>query len=378
MTSFDPTAEILPESPAEIPPRSGAVLQAEDVEVQYEAADSPALSHFNFEVQAGEFVSFLGHSGAGKTTALRVIAGFEKVRSGYVRIGGRLVASAFAHVPPDKRRVGLVFQDYALFPHLSVKANIEFGLSSMSAKTRRSQVGKMIELTGLSGLESRYAHELSGGQQQRVALARALAPSPVVVLLDEPFSNLDRQLRSNLRREVRSILKQAGATAVLVTHDREEALSLADRVGIVNEGRVEQIGSPDEVYSCPSTPVVASLVGPCELVDGIVRGDMVETGVGMMPLVTPGSNGAVSDGSRVRALLRASELELSSRENGSTDPELTVAYREFRGEFTEFGVRMQSGEIVRVRRRSSEGFSQGDAVSVRPRGDSRVIVFPAD
>ena len=283
MTTFDPTAQVLPESPVDVPSRKGAVIQVEDVTVQYAAAEGPALANFDFEVQAGEFVSLLGHSGAGKTTALRVIAGFEKVQSGYVRIGGRLVGSSFAHVPPDKRRVGLVFQDYALFPHLTVQANIEFGLNGMDRSVRDEQVKKMVDLTGLRGLESRYAHELSGGQQQRVALARALAPAPVAVLLDEPFSNLDRQLRGTLRREVRSILKDAGATAVLVTHDREEALALADRVGIVNEGRIEQIGTPYDVYAHPVSPVAAGLAGPCELVPGVLRGDAVETEAGSFP-----------------------------------------------------------------------------------------------
>lgn len=373
--TFDPTAQVLPESPVEVPPRRGSVLQVEDVTVKYEAADHPALSNFDFEVQAGEFVSLLGHSGSGKTTALRVIAGFEKVQSGYVRIGGRLVASSFTHVPPDKRRVGLVFQDYALFPHLTVKANIEFGLSGMDSSVRKNQVGKMIELTGLRGLERRYAHELSGGQQQRVALARALAPAPVAVLLDEPFSNLDRQLRSKLRREVRSILKDAGATAVLVTHDREEALALADRVGIMNDGRIEQIGPPAEVYSRPSSPVVARMAGSCELVPGVLTGQMVETEAGSFPVSSAGS--VVENGSNVLALMRASELELAGSENGADVPQLKIAYREFRGEFTEFGVGLPSGRTIRVRRRSSENFTEGDAVTVKPRGTSKVIVFPA-
>lgn len=374
--TFDPTAQVLPESPAEIPPRRGAVLQVEDVSVEYEAAEHPTLSHFDFEVQAGEFVSLLGHSGAGKTTALRVIAGFEKIQSGYVRIGGRLVASSFTHVPPDKRRVGLVFQDYALFPHLTVKANIEFGLSGIDNSVRKAQVGKMIELTGLQGLERRYAHELSGGQQQRVALARALAPAPVAVLLDEPFSNLDRQLRSTLRREVRSILKDAGATAVLVTHDREEALALADRVGIMSDGKIEQIGSPAEVYSKPSSPIVARMAGPCELVPGVLQGEMVETEAGRFPAAPPSSE--MKSGSKVLALMRASELELKDSVNGAESLQLKIAYREFRGEFTEFGVGLPSGRVIRVRRRSSESFAEGDAVTVRSRGASKVIVFPAD
>lgn len=377
--TFDPTAQVLPESPVDVAPsRHGAVIQVEDVTVRYEAADAPALANFDFEVNAGEFISLLGHSGVGKTTALRVIAGFEKVHSGYVRIGGRLVESSFAHVPPDKRRVGLVFQDYALFPHLTVRANIEFGLNDMDRAVRERQLGKMIELTGLNGYEKRYAHELSGGQQQRVALARALAPAPVAVLMDEPFSNLDRQLRSTLRREVRSILKDAGATAVLVTHDREEAFALADRVGVMNGGRIEQIGSPEEVYSNPVSPVVARLAGACELVPGVLRGDQVETAAGRFPAALQRPDGLViENGASVLALMRASELELMPPVDGDGSSGLHVIYREFRGEFTEFGVATQSGLVVRVRRRSSETTHTGDAVCIRVRGNSKVIVFPA-
>lgn len=373
--TFDPTAQVLPESPVDVAPsRRGAVIQVEDVTVQYQAADGPALSHFDFEVKAGEFVSLLGHSGVGKTTALRVIAGFEKVHSGYVRIGGRLVASSFTHVPPYKRRVGLVFQDYALFPHLTVRANIEFGLSGMDRPVRDRQVERMIELTGLNGYEKRYAHELSGGQQQRVALARALAPAPVAVLMDEPFSNLDRQLRSTLRREVKSILKDAGATAVLVTHDREEAFALADRVGVMNGGRIEQIGSPQEVYANPVSPVVARLAGACELVPGVIRGALVETEAGSFPVASNGSGTrGTENGASVLALMRTSDLELTPPEGG---PELTVIYKEFRGEFTEFGVSMPSGRMVRVRLRSSEAFRKGDIVGIRTRGNGRLIVFP--
>jgi iron(III) transport system ATP-binding protein len=381
--TFDPTEQVLPESPVDVAAsRRGAVIQVEDATVHYEAAETSALAHFDFEVNAGEFISLLGHSGVGKTTALRVIAGFEKVQSGYVRIGGRLVASSFTHVPPDKRRVGLVFQDYALFPHLTVKANIEFGLNDMDRAVRKRQVGKMIELTGLSGYEKRYAHELSGGQQQRVALARALAPAPVAVLMDEPFSNLDRQQRSTLRREVRSILKDAGATAVLVTHDREEALALADRVGVMNDGRIEQIGLPEEVYANPISSVVARLVGACELVPGVLRGDWVETEAGRFQAAPRRAGGPeIENGASVLALMRASELELmppDGRLEVSDLPVLRVIYREFRGEFTEFGVSTRSGLVIRVRRRSSEALAEGDEVIICARGISKVIVFPAD
>ena len=371
--TFDPKAQVLPESPVEVTSaRRGSVIQVEDVTVQYDAAPAPALSHFNFEVHAGEFVSILGQSGAGKTTALRVIAGFEKIRSGYVRIGGRLVASSFTHVPPDKRRVGLVFQDYALFPHLTVYTNIAFGLREADKSVRDSRARMMIEIAGLTGLEERYPHELSGGQQQRVALARALAPAPVAVLMDEPFSNLDRQLRATLRREVRAILKEAGATAVLVTHDREEALALADRVAVMGAGKIAQIGSPQEVYEHPASIEVAGMVGPADLLPGTLRGDSVETEAGVFPADMNGA--ALADGAGVLALMRASELELAEWDGGA---QARVTYLEFRGEFTEYGVTLASGTLLRVRRRTRDHIGEGSIVKVSARPGSKVIVFPA-
>ena len=175
------------------------VIHLQGVECRYPGAESPAIKDFNLLVRPGEFVSILGRSGAGKTTALRVVAGFEQVSDGYVRVGGQLVGSSFVHVPPDKRRIGLVFQDYALFPHLTVAKNVEFGLKELPESERASRIAPVLKMVGMSGYESRYVHELSGGQQQRVAIARALAPDPVALLLDEPFSNLDRQLRAALR-----------------------------------------------------------------------------------------------------------------------------------------------------------------------------------
>lgn len=373
--TFDPTVRVLPESPVAVPPVRGVVMHAENVTVNYDAAKRPALSNFDLEVKAGEFVSLLGQSGAGKTTALRTFAGFERVRSGYVRVGGRLVESSFTHVPPEKRRVGMVFQDYALFPHLTVQANIGFGLSGISEKAKKSQIGKMIEVTGLQGLEGRYAHELSGGQQQRVALARALAPNPVAVLLDEPFSNLDRQLRSRLRSEVRSILKETGATAVLVTHDREEALALADLVGIMNDGRIEQVGTPEQVYQRPATPNVASLVGPCDFIPGVLReGDIVETEAGVFPAAVHAERLAIN--SAVKVLMRASDLELFDASGEPDSLQLKITYREFRGEFTEFGISLPSGGSVRARHRSSNTFKEGDNVGIRPREARPMAIYP--
>ena len=377
--AFDPKSQVLPDSPIETPhPRRAGVLQVEGVGLRYEGASEHTLRDFNLEVRAGEIVSILGASGEGKTTALRVIAGFERVQEGYVRIGGRLVASSFTHVPADKRRVGLVFQDYALFPHLTVYENVAFGLRDAPRDARHERVDAMMSLTSLSGLEHRYAHELSGGQQQRVALARALAPAPVALLLDEPFSNLDRGLRSGIRREVRRIVKEAGATAILVTHDREEALALADRIAVMDGGRVEQIGEPSEVYARPATPNVARLVGACQILPGTIRGDVVETEAGSFPFEASGlmlDRGAKPEsGTSVRALLRASELELTEWREG---PEARVAYREFRGEFTEYGIGLPSGAVVRVRRRSEDEVSEGELVALCGRPGSRVMVYPA-
>jgi iron(III) transport system ATP-binding protein len=343
------------------------VIHVQDVRVGY--GPVTVLEGFTLLVRPGEFISILGRSGVGKTTVLRVIAGFEPVTAGYVRLSGRLVGSSFVHVPPDRRRVGVVFQEYALFPHLTVAGNVAFGLGEVDRSDREARVRPVIEMTGLAGLEGRYPHELSGGQQQRVALARALAPRPVALLLDEPFSNLDRQTRAGLRREVREIVKRAGATTVLVTHDREEALALADRVAVMGVGKVEQIGAPDDVYRQPVSAEVARLIGPCEVIPGILRGDTVETEAGVFPV---SQHSALVAGDKVQALLRATDLELQPSETGV---DARVVYREFRGEFTEYGVRLPSGAVLRVRRRSGGGPPVGARVSVHVRPGSSVILF---
>jgi iron(III) transport system ATP-binding protein len=347
-------------------------LDLDGVSVSYGESGPRVLDGLSMNVQPGEFVSILGRSGAGKTTLLRVLAGFERVSSGYVRVGGRLVGSSFVHVPPERRRIGLVFQDYALFPHLTVRENVAFGLKGEGRERRSTRVTEMVALVGLAGMEDRYAHELSGGQQQRVALARALAPQPLGILMDEPFSNLDRELRSSLRREVRRIVKAAGVTALLVTHDREEALALADKVAVMGQGRIEQYGAPEDVYAAPVSPEVARMVGPAELIDGVLENGYVRTEAGSFPATTKGS---VANGSTVRALMRASELEISPA--GSDSHVARVLFREFRGEFTEYGVELPSGVVVRVRRRSAGALGEGDLVTMKERQGSKIIVYPA-
>jgi iron(III) transport system ATP-binding protein len=338
-------------------------------------SDAPAIRGFDLLVRPGEFVSILGRSGAGKTTALRVVAGFEQVSAGYVRVGGRLVGSSFVHVPPDQRRIGLVFQDYALFPHLTVAKNVEFGLKDLPSSERLARIAPVLKMVGMSGYESRYIHELSGGQQQRVAIARALAPDPVALLLDEPFSNLDRQLRAELRRDIKKIVRESGATTLLVTHDREEALATSDRVAVMGGNSIEQIGTPEEVYENPVSASVARLIGPCELIPGVFKGGVVVTEAGVFPTrVTHGNS--VSDGQQVLALMRASELEIEPADEDEQRT-ATVELREFEGEFSEYAVRLDSGTLIRVRRRAANGLEVGSRVRVRSRGDSKVIVFPA-
>ena len=203
-----------------------------------------AVNDITLCLEKGQILTLLGPSGCGKTTLLRLIAGFETPTSGTIQIAGKRVAGEGTLVAPEKRQVGMVFQDYALFPHLTVEKNIAFGLKKLSGDERRRRIEEVIQITGLNGLEKRYPHELSGGQQQRVALARTLAPRPVVILLDEPFSNLDAALRTQMRKEIPRILRESGSTAIFVTHDQKDALTISDKIAILNEGVVQQIATP--------------------------------------------------------------------------------------------------------------------------------------
>ena len=216
-----------------------------------------AVSGLDLEVWPGEIVSILGPSGSGKTTLLRLIAGFEMPSEGSVHIQGREVSSPRSAVPPESRNVGMVVQEYALFPHLTVERNIAFGLQKLSETDRAERVKEVLDLVGMDGLSSRFPHELSGGQQQRVALARTLAPNPVTVLLDEPFSNLDSSMRQRLRIEVERILRSHNTAAMFVTHDREEAFAMADRVGVMVEGELLQIDTPERVYHFPASAAIS-------------------------------------------------------------------------------------------------------------------------
>ncbi|MEW5960734.1 MAG: ABC transporter ATP-binding protein [Chloroflexota bacterium] len=242
-----------------------------------------AVEGLNLALPEGRFLALLGPSGCGKTTTLRLLAGFEPPDRGEIEIGGRLVNASGLHVPPEQRSVGMVFQEYALFPHMNVADNVAYGIPRGIDKQKRMH--EVLSLVGLTEVKTRMPHELSGGQQQRVALARALAPRPTLILLDEPFSNLDAGLRSQVRAEVRQILREAQATAIFVTHDQEEALSLADEVAVMLEGRIVQIGSPHQIYLRPMNREVAAFVGKANFVAGVAKGSTVNCVLGDLSLV---------------------------------------------------------------------------------------------
>lgn len=264
-----------------------AVVSLQGVSKTFPGSAHPAVDAFTLSVHRGEVLALLGPSGCGKTTLLRLIAGFETPDTGTIAVAGRPVAGNGVMLPPERRQIGFVFQDYALFPHLDVLHNVAFGLRGLPRQARLERAREVLDLVGLTIFSRRYPHQLSGGQQQRVALARALAPQPKVILLDEPFSNLDAALRGSTRDEVRRILAVTQTTAILVTHDQEEAMTFADRLAVMRLGRLEQVGHPEAVYLRPKTAFVASFLGMTNLLRGVGRGSMAETPLGVLPTTRP-------------------------------------------------------------------------------------------
>lgn len=283
-------------------------LVANDIWKTFPGSRVPTIQGISLTLQPGEILTLLGPSGCGKTTILRMIAGFERPDDGEVWIGGAKVAGGRTWVPPEKRGVGMVFQDYALFPHLTVAENVAFGLRGRQSRDREKRVRSALGLVGLEGLGDRYPHNLSGGQQQRVALARALAPQPALTLLDEPFSNLDAALRVQMRDEVRRILKSQGSAAIFVTHDQKDALAISDRIAVINQGRVEQLAPPREIYQFPATPFVATFVGQTNLLNGVLQRGRIETEFGPVPCHHQRGQ---PEGSRVTVSVRPDSFEIA-------------------------------------------------------------------
>jgi iron(III) transport system ATP-binding protein len=315
-------------------------LVLRDVGKTYPGAARAALRAVDLEVEPGELIGVVGESGSGKTTLLRTIAGLETPTTGTVTIGDRVVSRPRDVVPPEQRGVGLVFQDYALFPHLTVARNIAYGLHRMKRPQRMQRVQDLLELVGLEGLGDRYPHELSGGQRQRVALARALAPDPAVILLDEPFSNLDAALKDELRAEVGRILRASGTTALIVVHDADDVLALADRVAILRAGDLWQIGTPRELYERPRDEYVARFFGPTNIIPGVARDGVFDTPLG--EVVSPLAAG---NGAHVRLSVRPADVQ--PVEGGVP---ATILRARYRGSFTEFtaSVPTEDGRAVQV------------------------------
>ncbi|TFZ01078.1 ABC transporter ATP-binding protein [Ramlibacter rhizophilus] len=349
-------------------------LELSQLGVHYRGRPRPAVDGVSFGLPAGGIGVLIGPSGCGKTTLLRAVAGLEPVSAGTIRIAGEVVSGKGVHVPPERRRIGMVFQDYALFPHLDVGRNIGFGLDALPRRERAARVAEVLELVGLPGTEGRMPHELSGGQQQRVALARALAPRPELLLLDEPFSNLDVDLRERLAHEIRGILKAAGATALFVTHDQMEAFAMADAIGVLHEGRLHQWDDAYTLYHRPATRFVADFIGhgvftPATLreIEGKV---VVDTPLGPLSDVAECPLPCAYQGGECDVLLRADDI----LHDDDAPVKAQIVRKAFRGSEFLYTLRLKSGQVVLAHVPSHHDHRIGEWIGIRPQVD-HVVTF---
>ena len=350
-------------------------LEVSQLEVRYAGRAQAAVHGVTLSLKAGDIGVLIGPSGCGKTTLLRAVAGLEPVTGGEIRLTKSVVSSAALSVPPELRRIGMVFQDYALFPHLSVGRNVAFGIHQLPRAEQAARVAEVLKLVGLEGSEHRYPHELSGGQQQRVALARALAPRPQLMLLDEPFSNLDVDLRERLAHEVRGILKAAGATALFVTHDQFEAFAIGDVIGVMNEGHLHQWDDAYTLYHRPATRFVADFIGhgvfaPATLVqrgNNVVAqtplGDLTDLDECPLPSSYPGGECDV--------LLRADDIV----HDDHAPVQAQIVRKSFRGSEFLYTLRLASGHTVLAHVPSHHDHALGEWIGIRAQVD-HVVTFP--
>ena len=313
------------------------------------------VSSINFTVGREEIFALVGPSGCGKTTTLRLIIGFEQPDQGRIELMGQCIAGEEKKMPPEKREIGFVFQNYALFPHLNVIENVAFGLKNLPKVKRKQQAKKLLEMVRLQDLWNRKPHELSGGEQQRVALARSIGPNPKLILLDEPFSSLDSELRESTRLEVYKLLKSLRMSAILVTHDQEEALSFADYIAVMQKGRIEQINTPEEIYRKPKTPFVASFLGRSNILKGFAKGSYVETHLGRLDLETE-TYGQVS------VSIRPEHLVMQAPNGGCTG---TIQKRDFKGHDLTYEIQFDEFDCF-VHTNYDSRFQVGECVELKP------------
>ncbi|MCK9563660.1 MAG: ABC transporter ATP-binding protein [Bacteroidales bacterium] len=342
-------------------------MQLEILNIAVGFADTQVLDDLTLALTPGEIGCLLGASGCGKTTALRAVAGFEPLRQGQIVVDDRQISRPGFTLPPQRRRVGMVFQDYALFPHLSAADNIAFGLRHLKGDARRARVREMLDLVGLGDLAHSYPHQLSGGQQQRVAVARALAPDPALILMDEPFSNLDVELRERLSLEVRAILKKAGTTALIVTHDQNEAFAIADRIGLMHQGRIEQWDTPYNLYHRPASRLVAKFIGQGVLIPGVVGDNHhIHIPMGCLPALSPLPPRTVVD-----VLLRPDDIV----HDDASALRARVVAKAFRGASTLYTLELSCGSKVLSLAPSHRDHAIGASIGIRLNAE-HVVAFP--
>ena len=349
-------------------------LELQETSVRYPNLARPVVESVSLSLAAGDIGVLLGPSGSGKTTLLRAVAGLEPLTHGSIRLGERVLSTASLTLAPEQRRMGMVFQDYALFPHLSVSENVAFGLNALSRSAQRARVAEMLQLVGLAEQAARYPHQLSGGQQQRVALARALAPKPQLLLLDEPFSNLDVHLREHLAQELRQILKTANTTALLVTHDQLEAFAIGDRVGVLHQGQLHQWSAPQTLYQHPASPFVAQFVGQ----GALVAVQLAQNSDGTCTLNTPlGAQAcdsqAKAPAGNARLLLRPTDVLCDS----AATTQATVLRQTFCGDSYLYTLALPDGEQIQMRSSSAHQHPPGSIVGIRYASEQQPVLFPA-
>ena len=349
-------------------------LKLSQLQVRYPGLGKAAVDDVSFGLPAGDIGVLIGPSGCGKTTLLRAVAGLEPVSGGEIRLAGELVSSSSTLVPAELRRVGMVFQDYALFPHLDVRHNVGFGIHHLPKARRRERVAEVLELVGLAGEQKRYPHELSGGQQQRVALARAMAPAPRLLLLDEPFSNLDVDLRERLAHEVRAILKAAGATALFVTHDQLEAFAIGDAIGVMHEGHLHQWDDAYTLYHRPATRFVADFIGHGVFTPATFRQSgsqvVVDTALGQLSDVAESALPCAFPSGRCDVLLRADDIV----HDDDAPVKAQIMRKAFRGSEFLYTLQLRSGETVLAHVPSHHDHKVGEWIGIRAQVD-HVVTF---